>query len=162
MPEPDFDPPATEEYHRLTRRAYPRARDFAILHYCATTREDPPLWRDCAPISVPVSLRWKIEHLRAGARLISERFERFQNPSWLAVLIGQQVGPARRDPLSDGDDRTGSTGSGPASGASSTQRRERCRRHRPSSATAGPLVRSQVVHEYIIVKSNSNLTYFEY
>jgi tryptophan halogenase len=101
FPDRDFDPLAVAEYNRLTAEEYARIRDFIMLHYKLTTRDDGELWRYCAAMSIPDELQWKIDHFRRYGRLVSAGPELFANVSWLAVHIGQFNTPERWDPMAD-------------------------------------------------------------
>ena len=101
FPDRRIDRLAVDEYNRLTQLEYETVRDFLILHYCATERDDAELWRECAAMSIPETLKVKIDNFRSYGRLVSTGIELFQNPSWLAVLVGQFVDPERYDPLTD-------------------------------------------------------------
>ncbi|MEM9531669.1 MAG: tryptophan halogenase family protein [Pseudomonadota bacterium] len=101
FPDQHFDPLLAAEFNRLTQMEYERVRDFLILHYHATRRDDTALWRDCAGMSIPDSLRYKIEHFASSGRIVAEELELFRNPSWLAVYVGQFIIPERYDTLID-------------------------------------------------------------
>ncbi len=101
FPDRDFDPLAAHEYNRITTAEYERVRDFLILHYHATVRDDAPLWRHTRQMPIPGELQYKIDQYRSHGRIVAEALELFQNPNWLAVLAGQGIEPERYDPLVD-------------------------------------------------------------
>jgi tryptophan halogenase len=102
-PDRGHDPLLAEEFNRLTGEEYARIRDFLILHYCLTRREEP-LWRECAAMRLPDELDYRIKQFRRTARLVSPGAELFQNASWLAVHIGQGNFPEQYDPLTEARD----------------------------------------------------------
>jgi tryptophan halogenase len=99
FPDKDFDPLVTGEFNRVARAEFERIRDFIILHYRLTVRDDSELWRYCANMSIPDSLRYKIEHFRHYGRILPGELDIFGPNSWLAVHIGQFNWPERNDPL---------------------------------------------------------------
>jgi tryptophan halogenase len=100
FPDSTFNPMEVEEYNRLTILSFERIRDFLILHYHATARGEP-LWRECQAMSIPETLRRKMELFRASGRFFREDDELFVDTNWIAVLLGQGIVPQRYDPLAD-------------------------------------------------------------
>ena len=100
FPDRDFDPLVTDEFNRVASAETERIRDFLILHYHLTTRGEP-LWRQCANMSIPDSLQFKIDHFRSYGRLIAREMDLFGPASWTALHIGQFNFPKRPDPLID-------------------------------------------------------------
>ena len=78
FPDKRFNPVERDEYNRQMRDLYEDVRDFIILHYKATTRDDSPFWNY-------VPRRWrsrtasqrKIDLFRAKGRVFREGFELF-------------------------------------------------------------------------------------
>ncbi len=101
FPDRDFDPAVITEYNRIAIAEVQRIRDFVILHYKLTTRDDSELWRYCAAMEVPDTLALRIAHFRRNGRLIVRDMDIFSPTSWLAVQIGQFNIPERTDPLAD-------------------------------------------------------------
>ena len=101
FPDRCFDPSVTQEYNRLQIDEYDKVRDFVILHYKATTRDDTPLWRYCQGMDVPESLTHRINLFRSSGRVALHGQELFVEPNWLSVFIGQGIWPRRYDPLAD-------------------------------------------------------------
>jgi len=101
LPDAAFDPALSDEYNRVSLNEFERIRDFLILHYHATERDDSPLWQYCRTMSLPESLQHKIDVFRACGRVALYSEESFLEPSWVAIFIGQHVYPRRYDPLVD-------------------------------------------------------------
>ncbi|OBV10403.1 tryptophan halogenase family protein [Erythrobacter dokdonensis] len=99
LPDSAMSPLLAREYNAQTSREYELIRDFLILHYKASTRDDSALWRYCAAMPIPDSLQYKIDHFRAHGTLVSDPGELFANPSWIAVYLGQGIVPRRAPAL---------------------------------------------------------------
>jgi tryptophan 7-halogenase len=101
FPDKSFDPVMIEEYNRVSINEFARIRDFLVLHYCATERSDTPFWEHCRTMEIPDALAHKLDVFRSCGRVSLLAEESYQEPSWVAILIGQHVYPRRYDPLID-------------------------------------------------------------
>ena len=101
FPDRDFDNQVIDEYNRVSVTEFERIRDFIILHYKLTQRDDSPMWRATAAMDVPDTLQLKLDHFRKYGRLLAREMDLFAPPSWLAVHIGQLNFPDSTDPLAD-------------------------------------------------------------
>lgn len=90
-----------DEYNAMTIGEYEQARDFIILHYKATLRDDSPYWRYLQAMEIPDSLRRKIDLFRDRGRIFRYQDELFTEDSWLAVMLGQRHIPNGYDPVVD-------------------------------------------------------------
>jgi tryptophan halogenase len=104
FPDRHHEPADVDEFNRLMDLEFERVRDFLVLHYHATERDDAPLWDYCRSMSIPDSLAYKMEQFRARGHVVKYKDGLFLEPSWLAVYIGQRVLPVRYDPLAQGMD----------------------------------------------------------
>ena len=101
FPDRDFDPAVSAEYNRLTALEYERIRDFLILHYAASKREDSAFWRHCSSMRVPEMLAYKRDLFTATGRIVRLEEETFLPASWLAIYSGLHVWPQRHEPVID-------------------------------------------------------------
>ena len=91
-----------DEYNRHAIAEFESVRDFIVLHYHATERNDAPLWDYCRAMDIPTTLQRKIDLFRTHARLARlAPQDFFTHTSWIAVLLGQGVVPHSYDPLVD-------------------------------------------------------------
>ena len=101
FPHAGFDAADIAEYNTMTQWEYERIRDFLILHYKATKRDDSEFWNYCRTMSIPDTLQRKIDLFRSNGRVFRELQELFAEPSWLQVMIGQRILPQGYHPFAD-------------------------------------------------------------
>jgi tryptophan halogenase len=101
FPDRDFDPVDETEYNRAMRNEFERIRDFLILHYHATHRDDSPFWNYCRTMSIPETLSYKMDLYRSRGKTVAYKDGLFLEPSWVAVYTGQEILPDAYDPLAD-------------------------------------------------------------
>ncbi len=99
FPDRDFRSAEIDRYNKILRAEYERVRDFLILHYSQTERDDSDMWRYCRNVSMPDSLKERMDLFRSHGRILREDFELFPAQSWLFVMVGQNVMPESDDPL---------------------------------------------------------------
>ena len=99
FPTADWDPLDAAEFNRLMDAEYERVRDFIVLHYCATQRDDTPFWNHVRTIPLPDTLQTKMALFRKRGVVVKYRDGMFLEPSWLAVYLGQNILPHVVDPF---------------------------------------------------------------
>jgi len=101
FPNRGFSQPDIDRYNRLMSFEYEKIRDFLILHYKATERNDTPYWDYCRNMQIPEYLAEKIRLFESYGRVFRENEELFNDTSWFAVMVGQGIKPRAYDPLVD-------------------------------------------------------------
>ncbi len=88
-------------YNRLMQTEMEEVRDFVILHYKQTLRDDTPFWRHVQAMPVPDSLAERMAIFAHSGRVLLGPGELFRDTSWVAVLLGQGMMPRGHDPLAN-------------------------------------------------------------
>jgi tryptophan halogenase len=99
FPDRGFSAPDIAEFNRQCNFEIERIRDFIILHYHATERDDTPFWNYVRTMAIPDTLREKMELWRTRGRIVRVDNELFAEVGWLQVLEGQRVPAAGHHPL---------------------------------------------------------------
>ncbi len=90
-----------DEFNSQTKFETDNIRDFIILHYTVTDREDSPFWRYCKNMPLPDSLQHRIELFRETGRVFKQPTELFGEGSWVQVMLGQGIVPEKYHPIVD-------------------------------------------------------------
>ena len=106
FPDQGFAPATIDEYNRQSLFEFDRIRDFLILHYKATERDDSAFWRACRELPAPESLLHRLALFRAGGWVCRDLGELFTEAAWLQVMLGQNVQPQSHHPVADVLSRT--------------------------------------------------------
>jgi tryptophan halogenase len=101
FPDTDFPQSDIDEYNCRMALQYERVRDFLLLHYVATQRDDSEMWRYFRNMELPESLKEKMDAWTRRGFIPAYEFSVFLPPSWVAVFMGQNVLPQGYDMRAD-------------------------------------------------------------
>ena len=90
-----------DEYNRQSQFEFEYIRDFIILHYHLTERDDSEFWRGVRDMDVPERITEKMDLFRATGTLTKDNMDIFLESSWLQVMLGQGIMPQDYHPLAD-------------------------------------------------------------
>ena len=86
-----------QEYNQRMGLQFDRVRDFLLLHYVATQRDDSEMWQYFRNLKLPESLQDKIDAWTKRGYIYKYDIGVFHPPSWVAVYIGQNLKPNAYD-----------------------------------------------------------------
>jgi len=66
-------------------------RDFIIMHYVATRRDDTQFWREMQALDIPDSLAARLELYKESGIVYQHGADLFRTDSWHSVLRGQGI-----------------------------------------------------------------------
>ncbi len=90
-----------QKFNKAAKQELEEIRDFIILHYCKTQRQDTKFWQYCKNMQIPQSLAKKIEFFEANGKISTDYYDLFKPTSWISVLIGMGVDFKTYDALVD-------------------------------------------------------------
>jgi tryptophan halogenase len=101
FPTLNFDQEDINEYNKQTNFEFERIRDFIILHYKVSNRDDSDFWDYCRAMAVPDAVTQKIEQYKKNGHIVRFKNEMFDYPSWFQVMNGQGLTPSGYNPFVD-------------------------------------------------------------
>ncbi|MEP1143449.1 MAG: tryptophan halogenase family protein [Henriciella sp.] len=101
FPGEGVEPLDVDEYNQRMGLNFERVRDFLLLHYVATQRDDSEMWQYFQAMKLPDSLQEKITAWMTRGYVLKYEFGVFLPPSWVAVMLGQNLKPSAYDPRID-------------------------------------------------------------
>lgn len=89
-----------DTYNTQSQSDFEQIRDFIVLHYHVTNRDDSEFWRYCKTMSIPDSLQHRLESFKKDGRFFLKDGELFVD-SWFQVMIGQGLIPEQYHSIVD-------------------------------------------------------------
>ncbi|MDO3381286.1 tryptophan halogenase family protein [Gilvimarinus algae] len=90
-----------DEFNQQCRDEIESIRDFIILHYHVTDRDDSDFWRYCRTMDVPDSLSHRIKLFKETGKIFKKDLDLFAEESWVQVMMGQGLMPDAYHPVVD-------------------------------------------------------------
>jgi tryptophan halogenase len=101
FPSAGIEQSEVDEYNHQSKLEFEYIRDFIILHYYVTQRDDTPFWNYCRTMDVPRTLSRRLKLFQSNGRIFRENFELFFDGSWSQVMTGQRLLPDGYHPIVD-------------------------------------------------------------
>lgn len=101
FPRDGISPVLVQRYNDRLAFEFDRIRDFLVLHYHATERDDSSFWRQCRDMAIPDALQTTLDLFRDSGRFYRNGEEMFAEISWVQVMVGQGIMPVSYHPLVD-------------------------------------------------------------
>lgn len=101
FPNSEFNQVDIDEFNTQSKLEMEQIRDFIILHYKLTDREDTEFWRYCKHMDVPQGVTDKLSLYTSNGRIFRKDNELFDETSWLAVMHGQGAHANAYHPIVD-------------------------------------------------------------
>ncbi|MFL6551728.1 MAG: tryptophan 7-halogenase, partial [Povalibacter sp.] len=96
-----IDPALVKQYNDDTRCEIESIRDFIIMHYHMTEREDTEFWRYTKNMKIPESIDHRIRLFKDSGHAYMDSHDLFRIDSWAQVMVGQRVMPRSYHPAAD-------------------------------------------------------------
>lgn len=90
-----------DEFNRQATYEMEHIRDFIVLHYHLTERQDTQFWRDMRHMDVPEGLRHRLAMFARTGRVFRAQDELFAENSWTQVMLGQGLTPTSHHAIVD-------------------------------------------------------------
>ena len=90
-----------DEFNRQMSNEYEFIRDFIIMHYHVTERDDTAFWHYCRNMEIPESLDHRIRLFKESGRVFQAEGDVFGENSWTQVMLGQGLMPEQYHPIVD-------------------------------------------------------------
>ncbi|WP_394686950.1 tryptophan halogenase family protein [uncultured Xanthomonas sp.] len=101
FPREGISPVLVRRYNERIAFEFDRIRDFLLLHYHATERDDSTFWRHCRSMPITPELEETLALFRDSGRFYRNGDEMFAEISWVQVMVGQGILPRAYHPLVD-------------------------------------------------------------
>jgi tryptophan halogenase len=88
-----------DEFNAQMKEEFLNVRDFIVLHYHVTEREDTPFWRHCKSMKIPETLAHRVELFKQSGRIFQKDNDVFAENSWSQVMLGQGILPEQYHPI---------------------------------------------------------------
>jgi len=83
-----------DRFNDQSRRELEGIRDFIVLHYHLTERQDSTFWDYCRTMEIPDTLAQRMALFEEGAQAYQDADELFRIDSWVQVMLGQGLRPS--------------------------------------------------------------------